>query len=145
MVEKEISPGFVSSIEKCLFSCGVEDVTFDISDIDDVLKSPIYQDLELIISELTDNCREKGAGKINVTLKNGSLNVADDVVEPDPKKTLEHLNGIIGRAEEEKQAFGCKENGGVGIHMILKALKKVDGKLEYYIEDNRIIAEITWV
>ena len=150
-VENPVSLNFAPQILECLLANGVIKVEFAAPISEGLLEKPIFQKIEIIISELTDNCQEKGAKEIKITLNNNSLRIEDDVVEDDPEKTLKLLNKILETGEKTttkdamRVAAGCSPGGGVGIaEIVLGSLKNVGGKLEYLIEGGRIVAIATW-
>jgi len=83
---------FPKEIKDCLKNCGVEKVEFNLKYTDKLLGKPISEFLPVMVSELTDNCVEKGAKNIYIILTDNSLTVEDDVVEQHPEKTLKLLN-----------------------------------------------------
>jgi hypothetical protein len=149
-MEKERFVAFPAEITECLKGCGVDNVEFNTSYSDELLKKPIHEYLPMIVGELTDNCMDKGAKRIIVTLSDNSLRVEDDIVEPNPEKKLRFLNKIINSANmittknKQRKAKGFCPEGGMGTKIVLGYLKKVSGKLDYSTIDGRIIAEATW-
>ncbi len=141
-VDREKFMAFPEEIKKCLLDCKVENVEFRVNFSDVLLEKPISEFLPAIVSELTDNCMEKGAGSIYITLSDNFLRVEDDFVEPDPEKTLKLINKIkkSGKATTTKNS-----DGGVGIAKIVMGfLNRFGGDLNYYINDGKIVAEVTW-
>jgi hypothetical protein len=150
-VDREKFMAFPGETTDCLKSCGVENVEFKTDFTDELLEKPISEFLPFIVGELTDNCADKGAKNIYVTLTDTSLRVEDDFIEDNPEKTLESLNKILitrsGATTKDKQrvATGCKPDGGMGIaNMILRCLEQAGGKLRYFINGGKIVAEATW-
>jgi len=150
-VDRETFMAFPEETADCLKKCGVENVVFNNNFTDELLEKPISEFLQFIVAELTDNCAEKGAKNIYVTLTNTSLRVEDDFVEDDPEKTLKCLNRIISTKRwtttknEQRIATRNKAEGGMGIaEMVLGNLDRVGGKLRYFINEGRIVAEATW-
>lgn len=111
---------------------------------------PISNFLLLITEELADNCVDKGAKNVYISLTANSLRVEDDVVESYPEETLYLLNkikdskAIFTTKNEQRKTAGEAPDGGMGIMMIVNALDRFNGNLNYYIVDNRIVAEATW-
>jgi hypothetical protein len=135
---------FPKEIKDCLKNCGVEKVEFNLKYTDKLLGKPISEFLPVMVSELTDNCVEKGAKNIYIILTDNSLTVEDDVVEQHPEKTLKLLNKIK-ISGNEKTIPGCKPCGGVGIaKIVMGCLDKFGGNLAYSINSGRIVAEATW-
>jgi len=150
-VEKEEFLNFPEDIKNCLKGRGVENVDFDIRSTDQLINKTISGYLPEIVSELTDNCMDKGAKNIVVTLTDTSLRVEDDVIEEDPEKKLKLLNKIIntkkGITTKDKMriASGSGPGGGMGIAaIVIGYLERVGGKLKYFSEGGRIIAEADW-
>lgn len=150
-VDREKFMAFPGETADCLKGCGVKNVVFNNNFTDELLEKPISQYLPLIVAELTDNCVEKGAKNISVTLTDTSLLVEDDFVEPDPEKTLEFLNKILTTKKmtttknKQRVATNCEPDGGMGIaEMVLGNLDRVGGKLKYFINEGKIVAEATW-
>lgn len=142
---------FPEEIKKCLKGCKVDNVEFKVDFSDELLQKPISEFLPEIVSELTDNCMDKGAKSILITLSNNVLRVEDDVVESDPKKTLKLLNKIKNSGkikttkDKQREAAGCGLGGGMGISKIVMGyLNKFGGNLDYFIVEGRIVAEATW-
>lgn len=149
-MDKERFMAFPSEITNCLKKSGVEDVEFKTDFTDKLLKKPIHEYLEMIVDELTFNCRDKGAKKIIVSFSDNSLRVEDDVVEANPEETIMLLNAIINSEEmittknkQREDAGDCK-GGGLGTKIIMGCLKKAGGNLIYSALDGRIIADATW-
>ena len=142
---------FPEEIINCLKSCKVENVEFKIDFSDELLQKPISEFLPEIVTELADNCMDKGAKCIIITLSNNSLRVEDDYIEPNPEKTLKLLNKIknsgklITTKRKQREARGCGSGGGMGISKIVMGyLNRVGGNLDYSILDGKIVAEATW-
>lgn len=142
---------FPEEITKCLKSCNVDKVEFNIGFTDELLEKPISEFLPEVVSELADNCMDKGAKSIIITLSNISLRVEDDVIEPDPEKTLKMLNRIKDSGKvtstKDKQRISLNKDpgGGMGISKIVMGLlNKFGGDLEYSVVEGRIVAEATW-
>lgn len=142
---------FPQGITECLKGCKVDNVEFKVSFSDDLLQKPISEYLPEIVGELTDNCMNKGAKSIIITLSGTSLRVEDDFIEPDPEKTLMLLNKIKNSGKlmstklKERKVPDCGPGGGMGIAKIVMGfLNKVGGNLEYSVNDGRIVAEVTW-
>lgn len=142
---------FPEEITKCLKGCNVDKVEFNVGFTDELLDKPISEFLPEIVSELADNCMDKGAKSIVITLTDSSLRVEDDVAEPDPEKTLKMLNGIkdAGRVTttKDKQRISLNKDpgGGMGIAKIVMGfMNKFGGDLEYSIVEGRIVAVATW-
>jgi hypothetical protein len=141
-ISKEQFMSFPEEITKCLKGCNVDKVEFNVDFTDKLLDKPISEFLPEIVSELADNCMDKGAKSIVITLTNNSLRVEDDVTEANPEKTLKMLNKIkdAGRVTTTKDT-----GGGMGIAKIVMGfLNKFGGDLEYSIAEGRIVAEVTW-
>ena len=143
---------FPQEIKECLKGCGVDNVELKISFSDELLKKPISEYLPEIVGELTDNCMNKGAKNIIVSLSDNSLRVEDDFVEPNPEKTLKLLNKIKNSGKlmstkvKERKAPGQGPGGGMGISKIVMGfLNKTGGNLEFSTHDGRIVAEVTWL
>lgn len=150
-VDREKFMAFPGETADCLRGCGVENVEFRSDFTDELLEKPISKYLPEIVSELTDNCTEKGAKNIQVTLTNSSLRVEDDVVDSHPEKTLKLLNIIITTRTETttkrqlRISAGCSPDGGMGIaKIVLGDLELAGGKLRYFINEGKIVAEATW-
>lgn len=141
-VDREKFMAFPEEIKKCLLDSKVENVEFRVVFTDDLLEKPISEFLPAIVSELTDNCMEKGAKNIYITLSDNFLRVEDDFAEPDPEKTLKLINKI----KESGKATTTKDSGGgMGIAKIVMGfLNRFGGNLNYYISDGKIVAEATW-
>lgn len=142
---------FPEEITKCLKGCNVDKVEFNVGFTDELLDKPISEFLPEIVSELADNCMDKGAKSIIITLTDNSLRVEDDVAEPDPEKTLKMLNRIkdAGRvtSTKDKQRISLNKDpgGGMGIAKIVMGfLNKFEGDLEYSVVEGRIVAVATW-
>ena len=144
---------FMTSLEEtkeCLKCCKVDNVEFRIDFSDELLQKPISEFLPEIVGELTDNCVDKGAKSIFITLSNNHLRVEDDIVESNPEKTLKLLNKIknLGKLKttkaKQRKAAGCGTEGGMGTKMIVGYLNKFGGDLNYFIVDGKIVAEATW-
>ncbi len=141
-VDREKFMAFPEEIKKCLLDCKVENVEFKVDFSDGLLEKPISEFLPVIVSELTDNCMEKGAKSIYVTLSDNFLRVEDDFVEPDPEKTLKLINKI----KESGKIITTKDSGGgIGItRIVMGFLNRFGGDLNYYVNDGKIVAEATW-
>ena len=150
-MDKEKFMAFPAEITECLKGCKVDDVVFNTDFSDELLQKPIHEYLPIIVGELTDNCMDKGAKRIVVTLSDNSLRVEDNIVEPNPQETLKLLNKIKNSEEimttksKQRETANRGPGGGMGTKIIIGYLKKVGGNLDYSIVDGRIIAEATWV
>jgi hypothetical protein len=150
-MDKERFMAFPAEITECLKGCNVDDVEFNIDFSDILLQKPVHEYLPIIVGELTDNCMDKGAKRILVTLSDNSLRVEDDIVEPNPQETLNLLNKIkdsekmMTTKSKQREAANRGPGGGMGTKIVIGYLNKVGGNLEYSIIDGRIIAEATWV
>ena len=117
---------------------------------DELKNHPVSDFLLLITEELADNCMDKGAKNVYISLTSNSLRVEDDVIEPDPDKTLLLLNKTkdsrksFTTKDEQRKNAGEAPDGGMGIMMIVNALDRFGGDLNYYIVDKKIVAEVTW-
>jgi hypothetical protein len=107
---------------------------------------PFFEDLEPILSELTDNCVEKGAKNILLSLSEHSLTIEDDVVEKQPVETLAKLETIIKLSKNDigRREQHCDTNGGFGIFYTISLLSKTKGNLSYYLKNGKIITKIVW-
>lgn len=150
-MEKEKFEFFPGEIAECLKERGVDVIEFKLNYSPDLLKKPINQYLPNIVSELTDNCADKGAKKITVSLTDTNLKVEDDVVEDDPKNSLRILQKIISSGkiattkDRERKNKGLCTGGGRGIAcMVLGYLDSFGGILNYSVDNGRIVAEVKW-
>ena len=149
-MDKERFMAFPGEITECLKGCKVDEVEFNNDFSDKLLQKPIHECLPMIVGELTDNCMDKGAKRILITLSDNSLRVEDDVVEPNPEKTLKFLNKIkdlekiITTKSKQREAANRSPGGGMGTKIIIGYLKKFGGNLNYTVVDGRIVAEATW-
>ena len=150
-MDKERFMAFPAEIVECLKGCKVENVEFNTDFSDELLQKPIHDYLPAIVSELTDNCADKGAKRILITLSDNSVRVEDEVVEPNPEETLKFLNEIKKSGEivttksKQREGKGRGPGGGMGISKIVMGyLNRVGGNLDYSIIDGRIVAEVTW-
>lgn len=150
-MEKEKFLQFPGEIRKGLEGTYTENVIFNAEYTDALFEKPVTDFIPLIAGELTDNCMEKKAKNITITLGDNFLRVEDDVVEENPQKTLALLNNILktGKGKTTKDRMrvgaGCSPGGGMGIaDIVCGALKKVGGELKYFEKDGRIIAEASW-
>lgn len=142
MIDREKFMAFPEEIKKCLLDSGVKNIEFRADFTDKLLEKQISEFLPVIVSELTDNCMEKGAKNIYITLSDNFLRVEDDFVEPDPEKTLKLINKI---KESDKAITTKNSGGGMGIAKIVMGfLNRFGGNLNYYINDGKIVAEATW-
>ena len=133
---------FPEEIKKCLLDCNVENVEFRADFSDKLLEKPISEFLPAIVSELTDNCMDKGAKSIHITLSDNFLRVEDDFIEPNPERTLKLVNKI---KESGKVMTTKNSGGGMGIAKIVMGyLNRFGGNLNYHIRDGKIVAEATW-
>lgn len=113
-------------------------------------KKPISKFLPGIAAELVDNCVDKGAKTVHLTVTANSMRIEDDVVEKNPEKTLDLLNKIktsrrwITTKDRERENSGDAPGGGMGIYQTMNILKLFDGDLNYYVLDGKIVAEVTW-
>lgn len=151
-MEKEKLLMFPEEIKKGLEGTYTETVIFNAEYTNALFQKPITDFLPVIASELTDNCMEKKAKKIIITLGDNFLRVEDDIVEENPKKILEFLNKIvrtrkgITTKDEMRVCAGCSPGGGMGIaNIVCGALEKVGGQMRYYEKDGRIVAEASWL
>jgi len=149
-IDKERFMAFPEEVINCLKSCKVENVEFKIDFSDELLQKPISEFLPEIVSELADNCMDKGAKSIIITLSNSSLRVEDDYIEPNPEKTLKLLNKIknsgklITTKDKQRKVAGCGPGGGMGSKIVMGYLNRFGGNLDYFILDGKIVAEATW-
>lgn len=127
-IEKEEFMAFPEEIKRCLKACKVKNVVFKTGFTGELLKKPISEFLPEIVTELTDNCMEKGARYVSITLTNTLLRVEDDVIEENPEKTLKLLNKII----ESGKCITTKDG------------QKFGGELKYSVKDGKIVAEANW-
>lgn len=136
-------------VKSCLEVSGVN-VEFQGEFPDELHNHPISSFLLLITEELADNCMDKGAKNVYISLTPNSLRVEDDVIESDPERTLLLLNKIkdsktsFTTKDEQRKSAGEAPDGGMGIMMIVNALDRFEGDLNYYIVDRKIVAEVTW-
>lgn len=136
-------------VRSCLEVSGVN-VEFRGGFSDELKNHPVSDFLLLITEELADNCMDKGAKNVYISLTSNSLRVEDDVIEPDPDKTLLLLNKTkdsrksFTTKDEQRKNAGEAPDGGMGIMMIVNALDRFGGDLNYYIVDKKIVAEVTW-
>ena len=139
-------------ITECLKKRGVEVVEFNLNYSQGLLEKPISEYIPNIIVELTDNCVDKGAKKITVSITDTYLRVEDDVIEKEPDKSIRILQKILrdGKItttkDEERKKNRKTPNGGVGIsRIVLGYLGDWGGNLNYFVVDNdKIVAEIVW-
>jgi hypothetical protein len=117
---------------------------------ENLFSQPISQHLPLIASELIDNCVDKGAKNVFLTITNNSMTIEDDFVEQNPEKVLELLNKIksshrwVTTKNRQRKEAGCATDGGMGIFQTMNTLKLFEGDLNYYIVDQKIVAKVTW-
>lgn len=150
-IEKEGFEILHKEIKNCLGGRGVENVEFHLNYSNEIFKKPISQFLPEIISELTDNCADKGAKRIDVEITDTGAIVKDNIVEKNPEESLKLLQKIISTGEmittkdEEREECGRGAGGGMGIAcIVLGYLRKFDGKLDYYEDNGKIVAEVKW-
>lgn len=107
---------------------------------------PISAHLDLIISELTDNCADKGAKNVYLSFSEKSLRIEDDVVEADSKNILKRLNGLVNESRKNLGTPGikCDSCGGFGIFYVVSILSKFGGDLKYSANEGRIVTELCW-
>lgn len=140
----------VEEVKKCLNDNGVEKVIFRIDESGKLPECLDVFQLDLILSELTDNCKDCGAKEITVTLEDGKMRIEDDVRHKNASEVVNILNDIRGSEDKinpkkwQEITFG--KVGGIGIsELVLGVLKKTGGSLKYIVVDeNRIAAEISW-
>ncbi|EKE12810.1 MAG: hypothetical protein ACD_13C00140G0008 [uncultured bacterium] len=117
---------------------------------EDLYKKPIAMYLPNITAELVDNCVEKGAKRVVLTTTSNSMKIEDDVIETYPEKTLRLLNKIkssckpISTKDLQRKGTPIPAHGGIGIFQTMNFLKRVGGDLNYYIVNQKIVAEVTW-
>jgi len=154
MVEGEKEQSMIealSGVKGCLEQSGIGEVTFSLDESGKLPDCLGAFQLDVIVSELTDNCKERGAKKITVTLGENTIRVEDDVRQKGAGEIVKKLNMIKGSEDKidakkwRKAMF--KKTGGLGIsEIVLDLLKATGGKLKYsVVEEDRIAAEITWV
>lgn len=140
----------VEEVKKCLNADGVEKVVFKIGALDKFPKCLSLFQLDLILSELTDNCVAGGATEITVTLEENKIRVEDNVRHNDAQETAKKLNSIRGSKDKNDslrwQNIVFSKVGGIGIsELTLGFLKQTGGILSYsVIDEERIVAEISW-
>ena len=107
---------------------------------------PISAHLDLIISELTDNCADKGAKNVYLSFSEKSLRIEDDVVETDSQNTLKRLNGLVNESRKNLGTSGikCDSCGGFGIFYVVSILSKFGGNLKYSASGGHIVTELCW-
>ena len=147
---EEILNKMTGNLSECLFLNGIKGITFNKSDSFEIPEKLTPFNLELILSELTDNCLAQGAKEITITLGDRKIRVEDDVEHCHADVLVERLNQIKRsetRNDSEKWKTKRYEEGkGVGIsEIVLGVLDKIQGSLKYSVScGGRITAEITW-
>lgn len=139
-----------AEVKKCLNENGVEKVTFKIGESGKLPECLDVFQLDLILSELTDNCKDCGAKEITVTFEDNKIRIEDDVRHKNASEVARGLNGIrssevkVDPKKWQEVVFG--KVGGIGVsELVLGILEKTGGSLTYTVIDkNRIAAEISW-
>ncbi|KKR99064.1 MAG: hypothetical protein UU51_C0033G0007 [Microgenomates group bacterium GW2011_GWC1_41_20] len=140
---------FPGEIEDCLYERSAK-LVLKSGVPEDLYSRPISQHLPLIASELIDNCVDKGAKNVFLTITPNSMVIEDDFVEQNPEKVLELLSKIksshkwVTTKDKQRKEAGCATDGGMGIFQTMNTLKLFEGDLNYYIVDQKIVAEVTW-
>ncbi len=140
----------ITEIKKCLNENGIEEVTFSIGESGKLPECLDMFQLDLILSELTDNCKDCGAKKIAITIEEKAIRVEDDIIHENPEKIVKKLNDIRGSRMKDDpkkwQDILFNKVGGIGIsEIVLGILENTHGSLQYFAtDDNRIIAELVW-
>lgn len=85
--------------------------------------------------------RQRNPHRINITSKGKQITVEDDFDSPDPQLAMAHIQQALDSSYGKTTK---KDSGGAGIFTIKKALDQHDGKLEYSIKGQRIVATVSW-
>lgn len=101
------------------------------------IRGPL-QFVNIMVWELTDNCADQEAHRVQITYNPGILIIEDDVTHGNPQAILANINS------ENPQTHTDDIERGFGITRMRELLKKRNGSLIYKETDGRIIACASW-
>lgn len=140
----------IEEVRACLIQSGVESMVFKIDESGNLPECLSISQLDLILSELTDNCKDCGAKEITVAIEENAIQIEDDVRHLNPQAIVEKLNRIRGSKMKDDpkkwQEIVFGKVGGIGVsEIVLGILKNTGGSLSYSVVDgDRIAAKISW-
>jgi|SaaInlStandDraft_3_1057020.scaffolds.fasta_scaffold81789_1 hypothetical protein len=106
------------------------------------------------VAELINNCVEnripgsdEGASNVWISFEVGKLTIKDDFEYDDPEAVLKAIIAIRDSGKPKTTRLddeGKPGIGGMGIYSASRFFSEYGGWLNYYVENNTIVAEGTW-